>query len=121
MERYYRLARRDELGPGEARDFLVNGWPILLVGLPERVHAVINRCTHAASPLKGGRVRRSSIICPLHGAPFDLQTGACLSKATPYQPLKIFPVRVEEDWIAVAVPEQPPPSHLMPLPATAEA
>lgn len=41
-------------------------------------YAVQRLCSHAAMPLDGGRVRGTSIVCPHHGARFDLQSGRAL-------------------------------------------
>ncbi|RME65940.1 MAG: Rieske (2Fe-2S) protein, partial [Alphaproteobacteria bacterium] len=92
---------------------IVNDWPVLLVRQGEAVHALINRCTHAASALDGGRVRRGTIICPLHGARFQIATGKCLGGQN-YKDLTVFSVRETADgWVEVAVPdEKPGPEHL---------
>jgi len=64
------------------------------------VFALENRCTHQESPLQGGRIRRGAIMCPMHGAPFALKTGACLSQLA-YAPIRTFAVKVEDDWVFV--------------------
>jgi 3-phenylpropionate/trans-cinnamate dioxygenase ferredoxin component len=40
--------------------------------------AVAPECSHANLPLAGGRVRGSAILCPHHGARFDLRSGRAL-------------------------------------------
>ena len=40
--------------------------------------AVAPDCSHANLPLDGGRVRGSAILCPHHGARFDLRSGRAL-------------------------------------------
>ncbi len=37
--------------------------------------AVENRCTHRDVPLNDGAVINGEVVCPLHGARFDLRTG----------------------------------------------
>ena len=41
-----------------------------------RVYALDGLCSHALLPLAGARVRRGHVICPHHGARFDITTGA---------------------------------------------
>ena len=91
----------------------VNGWQVLVVRLDDGFHAVNDRCPHAASPLSGGRVRRGAILCPLHGARFDLTTGACIGG--PYVPLRRFDVRVADGQVEVAVPVALPGMEDLPL------
>ncbi len=41
--------------------------------------AIRDLCTHAEQKLSEGRMRGSTIYCPLHGARFDLRDGKCLA------------------------------------------
>lgn len=91
---------------GGLTGLLIEGWPILVSRHAGAVYAVIDQCTHANSPLSGGRVRRGTVMCPLHGARFDLATGKCLGAT--YRPLRTFGTRTTEGWIEVEVPDAPP-------------
>ena len=84
----------------------VEGWSVLVVRTEQGFNAVNDRCTHQASLLSGGRVRRGAIMCPLHGARFDVATGRCLGGA--YPDLRRFPLRVENGMIEVALPNHAP-------------
>lgn len=84
----------------------IGGWRVLVCKVDGKYHALNDRCSHAASPLSGGRIRRGTVMCPLHGARFDIATGACLGAA--YPRLRQFALRVEAGRIAVAVPDTPP-------------
>lgn len=92
---------------------VVAGWPVLLARVEGRALAVVNRCTHAGSPLDAGRVRRGAILCPLHGARFDLASGRCLGG--PYTPLKTLAVEEADGWVTVHVPAVPPAAEHLPL------
>ena len=97
----------DEIAEGTCRGFVVNGWPVLVARAAGGVYAVLDRCTHAASTLSEGRIRRTAVCCPLHGALFDLASGRCVGGGL-YKPLLTFPTRVEAGQISVAVPAEPP-------------
>ena len=92
---------------------VINGWQVLLCKVDGAYHAVNDRCTHAASPLSGGRIRRGAIMCPLHGARFELASGRCLGGG--YRSLRSFALRVADGRIAVAVPDSPPSMEDMPV------
>jgi nitrite reductase/ring-hydroxylating ferredoxin subunit len=65
------------LGEGEMRCFAgigPNG--VLVCRVEGALHAVDDRCTHAMAPLSAGRLRGGKVMCPLHGASFDVATGA---------------------------------------------
>jgi 3-phenylpropionate/trans-cinnamate dioxygenase ferredoxin component len=49
-----------------------------------------------------GRVRHCTITCPVHGAKFNLETGAALNLPAT-KPIATYPVRVAGDWIEVRV------------------
>ena len=92
---------------------IVNGWHVLLAKIDGAYHAVNDRCTHAASHLSTGRIRRGAAMCPLHGARFDIASGKCLGGA--YRDLRVFAVRHENGRIAVAVPDAQPGMDELPI------
>lgn len=114
-EGFVPLIAMDGLAPGRVQAFVVHGWPIILVRTGEHVHALLNRCSHAAAPLDEARVRRDFLICPLHGAQFDLATGTCRSTGSGYLPIRTFPIRVEDGMIAVQIPRAQPTVDDLPL------
>ena len=80
----------------------VAGWHVLVARTETGWHAVNDRCTHQAAMLSGGRVRRGAIMCPLHGARFELATGKCIGAT--YVNLRRFETRVTNGMIEIEVP-----------------
>lgn len=75
--------RRVELGDlsdlrnGQLRSFPDIGEHGLVVcRLAGELHAVVDNCSHRDAKLSEGRMRGSLLTCPLHGAQFDVRTGA---------------------------------------------
>lgn len=91
----------------------LGGWSVLVVKTDNGFNAVIDRCTHQASQLSPGRIRRGAIMCPLHGARFEVDTGRCIGGA--YPDLRTFDLRIEDGVIEVAVPDEPPKMHERPV------
>jgi anthranilate 1,2-dioxygenase ferredoxin component len=91
----------------------IGGWFVLVAKTDEGLNAVNDRCTHAASKLSTGRIRRGAVMCPLHGARFDLASGKCLGGA--YRDLRQFPLRIENGMIEVAVPDAVPGMEDLPV------
>jgi len=112
-ETFHRATAADEVPDGSATGLIVNGWPVLLARSEGKYLATIDRCPHAASELSTGRIRRGAVMCPLHGARFELATGKCIGG--PYKPLMLFETRIIDDWIEIAVPDAAPGFEHMPV------
>ena len=57
----------------------MDGKPVCLTRVGDEAFAVSNVCTHSYAELSEGDVKDFVIECWLHGAEFDLRTGAALS------------------------------------------
>lgn len=102
------------LREGMVEAIQVAGWPVVLARVDGVVRATINRCTHAAAAfVPGGRVRRGVLMCPAHGARFDMTDGRCIGGL--YRALRTFPCREAEGWIEVEVPDHAPTPDEMPV------
>jgi anthranilate 1,2-dioxygenase ferredoxin component len=91
----------------------VDGWYVLVARTDEGLFAVNDRCTHQAALISNGRIRRGMIMCPLHGARFDVTNGACVGGA--YRNLRTFPLRIEAGMIEVCIPDTPPGMDDLPV------
>lgn len=114
---FHQAAKADTIAEGSALGLVVNGWPVLLARTEGKLLATIDRCTHAASELSTGRIRRGAVMCPLHGARFELATGRCVGGA--YKALITFETRIEGEWVEVSVPDAAPGFEHMPVRAKA--
>jgi anthranilate 1,2-dioxygenase ferredoxin component len=91
----------------------VAGWYVLAARTDDGFFALNDRCTHQASLLSGGRIRRGAVMCPLHGARFEVASGRCIGGT--YKDLRTFPIRVSAGMIEVAVPDEPPGIEELPV------
>ena len=99
------LCKVDELAPGEARRFDVNGFRVCLVRIGDEFHAIDDECSHKDYSLSEGEVwaEECEIECPKHGSMFDLLTGEpCSLPAT--RPVAVYPVEVADGEVAVVLP-----------------
>ena len=85
----------------------VAGREILVCRTKDGVFALDNICSHAYARLNEGRLRGSRVICPLHGAAFDVRSGAVLG-APATRPLATYRVRLDGANATIAVPEDDP-------------
>ena len=89
------------------------GWHLLVLKTEHGLCALNDRCTHQAAQLSGGKIRRGAVMCPLHGARFEVETGKCIGGA--YADLRKFELRVTEGQIEVRVPDEPPGPNERPV------
>jgi nitrite reductase/ring-hydroxylating ferredoxin subunit len=91
-----------ELPLGAMRACTVAGRELLLCHTRAGLFALDNICTHAEARLCEGRLRATRLVCPLHGAVFDVRDGRVL--APPAEcPLSTHALRVRAGVIEVAV------------------
>lgn len=91
----------------------IGGWHILLVRSDDGLFALNDRCTHQASLLSTGRIRRGAVMCPLHGARFEVASGRCMGGL--YADLRTFALRIAGGMIQVAIPDGPPGMDDIPI------
>lgn len=100
-----------DVEPGRMRACIVAGRDIVLCHTREGVFALDNICTHAHAQLAEGRLRGMRVICPLHGASYDVRDGRVLG-APAVKPLHVHKVRVTDGVIEVAVAIALPPQAM---------
>ena len=91
-----------DLPVGKMRAHRLNGHEIVICRARAGIFALDNVCTHAEARMSEGRLRGTRLICPLHGAAFDIRDGSVL--AVPAElPLPAHAVRVVDGMIEVAI------------------
>lgn len=91
----------EEIPEGTMRAYTVGGREMVVCRGKHGIHALDNICTHAFARLSEGRLRGTRLICPLHGAAFDIRDGRASAPAT--EPLAVFPARIVGDRIEVTI------------------
>lgn len=81
----------------------IDGYPIALFRIADEIFAIADVCTHDDGPLAEGDVEGYDVICPRHGAHFDLRSGKALSLPAVVD-IPAYPVRMEGEAILVGVP-----------------
>ena len=100
---YHLVADGAALPRGKTLRVEVQGREILLCHTAEGYFAVDNLCTHAAQRLCEGKLKGHRILCPLHGAAFDVRDGSALTRPASVA-LATYAVRVDEDGVAIQLP-----------------
>jgi nitrite reductase/ring-hydroxylating ferredoxin subunit len=90
-----------ELPVGTMRAVMIGERELLVCHTKDGLFAVDNVCTHAYARLCEGRLRGTRLICPLHGASFDVRDGRVLGPPAA-QPLAAFAVRLTDGRVELA-------------------
>jgi 3-phenylpropionate/trans-cinnamate dioxygenase ferredoxin subunit len=77
---------------------------VALFRVSGRIWATDDRCTHDGGQLVAGRLEGYTIVCPRHGARFDIRTGEVLSQPASVD-LAVHEVKVEADNVYIRLSE----------------
>ena len=102
MAKLIKIATARDVSPGQGAAFTVEGLRIALFNVEGTYYAIGDTCTHRGGPLSEGDVQGTKVTCPLHGADFDLKTGAALGPPA-QKGVPSYKVVVEGDDIKVEV------------------
>jgi 3-phenylpropionate/trans-cinnamate dioxygenase ferredoxin subunit len=101
-ESFVRVLAVSDVPPGTKKEIEVGGKSILVCNTGERWYAIAGLCSHANEKLDRGRMAKTWIACPVHGARFELATGKVLNPPA-IKPIETYQVRITEDEIEVLV------------------
>ena len=96
------VARVADIPPGTTKRVVIDGVEVLICNVDGRLHAIEDVCTHDGGQLDQGELEGNRIMCPRHGAYFDVETGAALTLPA-ILPVRTFELRVEGDEVFVRV------------------
>ncbi len=100
---FVQVIETGEVPQGERILVELDGLPVAIFNVSGKYYAIGDVCTHDDGPLGDGELDGYQIICPRHGARFDIRNGKALTLPafvdTPW-----YPVRVVDDWIEVGLP-----------------
>jgi 3-phenylpropionate/trans-cinnamate dioxygenase ferredoxin subunit len=99
------VASVKDLPSGERIFVEIDQYTLVVFNIAGKNYAIDDVCSHDGGPLGDGELDGMDIICPRHGARFDIRTGKVLALPA-VQDISAYPVRVVEDEIQVGLPVQ---------------
>jgi 3-phenylpropionate/trans-cinnamate dioxygenase ferredoxin subunit len=94
------VAHKQKIPPGTTYRVVVDGAEILLCNVGGDIYAVEDVCSHDGGALDQGELEDYRIMCPRHGAYFDVRTGAALTLPA-VMPVRTYAVRIEGDAVFI--------------------
>jgi len=81
MAEYLKVANVDQLRPERGLLVEAAGKRIAVFKLGGDYFAIDDACTHIGGSLAEGSIMGQAVVCPWHGAQFNLATGQCTAPA----------------------------------------
>ena len=102
---FVEIAPASELPNGERMFVEIGEKRIVLFNIAGSLYAIGDVCTHDQGPLGDGDLEGYDIICPRHGARFDLRTGEVLILPA-VEDIPAYPVQVRDGKIEIGIPKE---------------
>lgn len=93
----------EELTLGERLFVEIDGKPIVVINISGEFYAIADVCSHDDGPVGEGLLEGFEIICPRHGARFDVRNGKVLALPA-FVDIPAYPVRIVKNHIEVGIP-----------------
>jgi 3-phenylpropionate/trans-cinnamate dioxygenase ferredoxin subunit len=101
---FFEIAPVSELPEGERMFIEAAGKSIVIFNMAGKLFAIGDVCSHDNGPVGDGEIEENEIICPRHGARFDIRSGKATSLPAVVD-IPSYPVRVENGMIEIGVPK----------------
>lgn len=102
---FVEIAPASELPNGERLFVEIEGKSIVIFNIADQFFAIADVCTHDDGPLGDGDLEGYNIVCPRHGAEFDVRTGKVMQMPAVVD-VPAYPVKVVEGMIQVGMPKE---------------
>jgi 3-phenylpropionate/trans-cinnamate dioxygenase ferredoxin subunit len=102
---YLEIASETELPIGERIFVEIEGLPIVIFNIAGQLFAIGDVCSHDNGPLGDGMIDGNLVVCPRHGAEFDIRTGKAVTLPAVVD-IPAYPVRVVDGKIEIGIPKE---------------
>ena len=97
------VAKIDEVDDGDRLFVEIDDYELVVFNIAGEYFAIGDVCSHDDGPLGEGEIEDYDVICPRHGARFDVRSG--LVTALPaVTDIPAYPVRVSGNDIEIGIP-----------------
>lgn len=99
---FYEIASIEDLPDGERLFLEIGDRPVVVFNIAGGIFAIGDVCTHDNAPLGDGELDGYEVVCPRHGARFDVRSGKA-TRLPAVAPTPSYPVRVVNGKIEIGV------------------
>lgn len=101
---YVEVSPASELKNGERLFVEVGDRSLVIFNIAGDFFAIGDVCSHDDGPVGDGELEGFNIICPRHGAEFDIRTGKAMQMPAVID-IPAYPVRVVDGQLQIGVPK----------------
>ncbi len=106
---FTKVAKAAQLKEGRAVCVSIDGKKIALYKSNGKIFALENTCSHQGGSLCDGEWNEKEVQCPMHGAKFNIETGAAL-QGPAEKPVKTFDARIQGDEVEIKLKQTNSPN-----------
>lgn len=100
MSEFIAAAKKSEIPQSGKLCVEIDDRFVVVVRVDDEYFCIDDVCTHDGGPLSEGELDDHCLVCPRHGARFDIRTGAAVSMPAT-EPTSHHELRIEGDTIYV--------------------
>lgn len=101
---YVEIGDSDEINNGERLIVETDQQDIVIFRIAGELFAIDDICSHDDGPLGDGEIEEYQIVCPRHGARFDIRTGEVMTLPA-VTDISAYPVREYGGKIELGIPK----------------
>ena len=102
---FVEIAPASELPDGERLFVDVGEAAVVIFNLAGQLFAIGDVCTHDDGPLGDGDLEGFNVVCPRHGAEFDVRTGQAVQMPAVVD-IPAYPVKVVNGMVLIGMPKE---------------
>jgi 3-phenylpropionate/trans-cinnamate dioxygenase ferredoxin subunit len=100
---YVSIGEEGDIKNGERLFVEIDDITLVIFNIDGQLYAIADECSHDDGPVGEGDLDGFEIICPRHGARFDIRTGKVLALPAIVD-IPAYPVRIRDGQIEVGIP-----------------
>jgi 3-phenylpropionate/trans-cinnamate dioxygenase ferredoxin subunit len=100
--RFIEVATEEEIPLNERLFLEIDNYPVVIINLAGKLFAIGDVCSHDNGPVGDGELDGFEIICPRHGARFDIRTGKA-TRAPAFTDIPSYSVKIENGKIYLGI------------------
>jgi 3-phenylpropionate/trans-cinnamate dioxygenase ferredoxin subunit len=101
---FYEIVAAEDLPNGERLFVEIDEAYLVVFNIAGDIYAIDDVCSHDDGPLGDGDLEGHEVICPRHGARFDVRTGKALTFPA-VEDISAYPVQIVDGKIQVGLPK----------------
>jgi 3-phenylpropionate/trans-cinnamate dioxygenase ferredoxin subunit len=101
---FYEIAAAEDIPNGERLFVEIDEAYLVVFNIAGDIYAIEDVCSHDDGPLGDGDLEGHEVVCPRHGARFDVRTGKALTFPA-VEDIPAYPVQIVDGKIQVGLPK----------------